>query len=391
MRILFVHLHFKNPKSGGALRSFYLASELAKRGFEIEVVTAHNLPNYEKVDNEGVTIHYLPVSYDNAFGSMRRILSFVAFNRKAARLIRSLPRPDLLYCISTPLTVGLVGIRMKKELGIPFYFEVGDLWPEAPIQMNVIKNAFLKKRLYSMEEKIYRESSTVVALSPPIRDSILSRFPGVRVIMHPNMSDIDFFAEAVHRRSSDILPSYSIRLGYIGAIGRANHIEFMLEAARHIQEIDPRIGFVIMGEGSELERLQLHYQPVANIQFLPFSNKELVRETMTNLEAIYISYKDLPVLETGCPNKFFDAIAAGKLIILNFGGWLAELIEEHEIGFRYDPHNPEELYERLQPYVESPELLERVKNNATALAREYSVEKLMDKLASQLSASEVTS
>jgi hypothetical protein len=58
---------------------------------------------------------------------------------------------------------------------------------------------------------------------------------------------------------------------------------------------------------------------------------------MNITDASFIFYKPVPVLETGSPNKFFDGLAAGKLIIINFGGWIKTEIEENKCGVYVNP------------------------------------------------------
>ena len=56
-----------------------------------------------------------------------------------------------------------------------------------------------------------------------------------------------------------------------------------------------------------------------NFSILPFQNREGVKEVMNVTDATFICYKPVPILETGSPNKYFDGLAAGKLILINFG------------------------------------------------------------------------
>ena len=72
---------------------------------------------------------------------------------------------DLVFATSTPLTVGIPGMKGAKHLMVPFVFEVRDLWPELPIAMGVVKNPLLKWYLKRLELKIYRAADWVVALS----------------------------------------------------------------------------------------------------------------------------------------------------------------------------------------------------------------------------------
>ena len=216
MKILVLHQYFNTPSSGGPLRSYYIASGLQASGFQVEVITAHNKPYSEVKEIEGFKVHYLPVYYENGLGFKGRIKAFVKFAWLAYRKARKLKDIDLCYAISTPLTVGWVAKRLKASTGIPYIFEVGDLWPEAPIQMGVLKSSWIINATFEMEKTIYQHAQEVVALSPGIKSSIIKRVPGTKVSVIPNMSDCQFYQmEAKNPLMESFLGSYGQVCSYL--------------------------------------------------------------------------------------------------------------------------------------------------------------------------------
>lgn len=384
MKILLIHLHFNTPYQGGPQRSYYIASELTNLGCQCELITAHNSSSYLVQDIDGFRIHFLPVLYKNEFGFLRRIFAFWKFNRLAVHLASKLDF-DLAYCISTPLTIGSIGVQLKRSHKRPFVFEIGDLWPDAPIQMGVIKNKWFKKYLRDFEKRIYNEASGIVSLSPSITSELQKRTSQPNIITVPNFSDIDFFSEVRSNPPFQFFKDSRFIVSACGAIGKANELEFMVELARYCEKHAPEIGFVIMGEGAEKPSLEKMAEGLSNMKFLPLAPKKYVKEVLQSSQAVYISYKQIPILETGSPNKFFDGLAAGKLIITNFGGWIPDLIESNECGFRYDPNHPIEFIEKLRPYAENWEVKElQVRANSLSLAREFELKTNVDKLANWL-------
>ena len=122
MKIIYIHQYFKTYSDGGSSRSYYLAKALTDNGYEVEMITSHNEPFYKKVNIEGITVHYLPVYYDNAYGFIGRVRSFLNFVIKAYRLALSIKNAHLCYATSTPLTVGIIALLLKKltDRGIDF-------------------------------------------------------------------------------------------------------------------------------------------------------------------------------------------------------------------------------------------------------------------------------
>lgn len=388
MKILIVHQHFNTPEKGGALRSYFLASALVEHGHDVIVITGHNQSSSLHEIHKGIQIHYLPVPYDNSFGFYKRIRSFLTFFMLACKTAVAQQKVERCYVMSTPLTVGLVGIWLKWRRKVPFIFEVGDLWPEAPIQLGVIKNPILKFLLKRLEHFIYRQSHAVVALSVPMKKIIEQQVPGKTVHLLPNMADLDFFQP--EDKSKALEQKFGVQnrfvMSYIGSIGFANGLEFMLDCARITEQSNLPVAFLFCGDGAVLESLKSTTKKLAisNVVFVPFSNREGVREVMNVTDAVFISYRNKPVLETGSPNKYFDGLAAGKLIITNFNGWIKEDIEDHQCGFVIDYKKPENLVKQLQPYLEDKNILLKAQENAYALSKKYSREKLVGEYAKMM-------
>ncbi|MEM6641445.1 MAG: glycosyltransferase family 4 protein [Bacteroidota bacterium] len=368
MKILYIHQYFKTPTEGGSIRSYYLAKGLVDAGHEVTLITACNGPQRNEVV-AGINVHYLPVKYDNGFGFLRRIMAFWKFVRMARKEALKLPKQDLAYVMTTPLTTGFIATFLKRRADLPYYFEVGDLWPEAPVKMNVIKNKMLKKWLYGLEKKFYFEAEKVIALSPDIRNYVEKVSPNTKVYVIPNMADCSFFEPEF--RIGDYSFSNKFEVTYCGAIGKANNLEFLIAVARASAKHHLPVHFNVIGYGSELARLKENAKFLYNLTFHPHGSKEKVKDLLERSDAVYISFKDVEVLGTGSPNKLFDSMAAGKLNIINFPGWIKNVIEKNKCGFYHDPHNPDEFVRKIKLFLSSGEMLLKYQRNSRKLAELY--------------------
>jgi glycosyltransferase involved in cell wall biosynthesis len=349
------------------------------------MITAHNKNTYEEKLINGFRVHYLAVPYENSFGPLKKILAFRRFAKAAYKKAAEFKDADLVYASSTPLTVGFVAMQLKKNLDIPFYFEVRDLWPEAPIQLGVIRNYLIQKYLYKLENRIYQHATKIIALSPGIQDGILNVVSNKDVEMIPNMSDCSFLT--MTEKSDALLNKYNINndrfiVTYTGSLGIANRVEFLLNIAEASMAANQKITFVIAGKGSESDFLKnlARQKNLNNIIFIEHGDKNFIKEILNISDATYTCFDTKSILETNSPNKFFDSLAAGKLSIVNTKGWLKELVEKNECGFYADPLNPSDFLKKMMPFIKDKERLKRCQQNARALAeREFSVEKLTKK------------
>jgi glycosyltransferase involved in cell wall biosynthesis len=372
MNVLILHQHFNTPEEGGAIRSYYLARALVDRQVKVTVITAYNGNKLVKKRIEGIDVVYLPVPYENRYGFAARSWAFMKFVWGAIRVSKQFKHYNYCYAISAPLTVGMAAQWIKVKYKIPYIFEVGDLWPEAPIQMEFVTNPIFKRALYFLERSIYKSAHSIVALSPSIKSTIEKVTRGKKVHLIPNMADCDYFAPVA--KDSNLEAKYKTEgkfvVSYIGAVGLANGLDYFLECANVSRKADLQIHFFICGDGALLERLKRNAKQLdlKNLTFVDFTNREGVRELLNVTDATFICYKTLPVLETGSPNKFFDGLAAGKLIIINFGGWIKKEVEESGCGIFVKPNHPNDFIKKINPFLSDDKLLEEYQHASRQLA-----------------------
>lgn len=372
MNILYIHQYFKTPSEGGAIRSYYIAKGMIENGHHVQMITSHNQNKYLKKDIEGITVHYLPVKYSNYFGFFRRIYAFLLFAHKAYYLGRKFDTIDLVYATSTPLTVVLSALKLKQKNQIPFAFEIRDLWPEAPIQLKELRNIFIKALSRKLEIRAYRRASKIIALSPGIYQYVSNLVPDKSVYLCPNFSDCAFF-EKTDKNNKSLLEKHSIGnafvISYFGAIGKINALDYFLDLVKVAEDHKMDIRFFIIGDGAMLSRLRrlVVKRNMKTIEFLPHMDKFKLKEYLSISDAAYISFVNNPVMRLNSPNKFFDALASGKMVITNTSGWIRDLVEENECGFYLDPENPEEFVSMIKPFLVKSQLRKQ-QDNARKLA-----------------------
>ena len=381
MKVLIIHQHFNTPELGGPLRSYYLAKALVDAGIQTVVITARSQKKVTVENVEGIEVHYLPVEYDNRFGYYKRGWAFMKFVFGASRQAGKIKDVNLCYAISAPLTVGIAARIIKFRYNIPYIFEVGDLWPDAPVQLGFVKNEILTSSLYWLEKSIYKNAKSIVALSLPIKHAIEKKSPGKLVHVVPNMADTDFFKP--EKKDQRLMDKFNVSgkfvVSYIGAIGVANGLEFFVDCARSSEKAGLPIQFLLCGDGALKESIETSSKTLGlkNFSILSFQNREGVREILNVSDAVFVCYKPYPILETGCPNKYFDGLAAGKLIVINFGGWIKEEIERERCGVYIDARNPLSFVENIKPFLSDRNLLENFQLQSRKLAEQKYSRKIL--------------
>lgn len=388
MKVLILHQHFNTPEKGGAIRSYYLAKALVAAGIKTIVITAHSQKDYKTEITEGIEVHYLPVAYNNRFGFAARSSSFLKYVWGAIRLTARFDGISYCYAISVPLTVGLAAMWIKKRQGIPYIFEVGDLWPDAPIQMGFVRNYVFQQALFQLEKSIYLSAESIVALSSAIKSAIEKKTRGKKIYMIPNMADTEFYKPKLKR--TELEEKFGVKnkyvVSYIGAIGVANGLDYFIECANTCRKAELPIQFIMCGDGALLDRLKGHVNHLGlhNLSFVDFTNRKGVQEIMDITDAAFVCYKNVPILETGSPNKYFDGLAAGKLIIINFGGWIRKEIEENGCGIYVDPLQPTDFVKKIRPFLSDQKLLSSYQESARRLAEHKYSRRILSEAFSQI-------
>lgn len=373
MRILFLHQHFKTPEEGGGIRSYHICSYLAKRGHDVIVISHKSSGIPERVKINGFEVIYLPIAYSNHLSFSGRIIAFLKYLMLSYSKAKEL-KFDYIYAISTPLSIGITAMLLRK----PFVFEVGDLWPDVPFQMGIIKSKILYKWLKKLELKIYRNAELIVSMSEDIQRQIQSECPQTPNICITNFSDREVF----NFREPD-LDSSLMKCCYTGTAGKANDLRQILDFAKICSDKNENIEFNIMCEGKYEDEIK--NSKLDNVRYIYYSSKEKAAEILSDSDFNFVCYAQYEFLGTGSPNKYFDGLAAGSINIINVKGWMERELINNKAGLYWDITKSEELLDRMKAIYNDKQLSESFRINANNLAKKfYDLNLLNEKLALQL-------
>lgn len=379
MRVLYIHQYFITPNEPGGTRSYWFSKELLANGHQVVMLTSRNKQNklIEKKLIDGIEVIYVKNPYSNNMGIISRLWSFIRFMILSTWVGLKQKNIDLVFATSTPLSIGIPAFVIKKFTGIPYIFEVRDLWPEVPIQMGAIKNTFVIKLLYWFERLIYKSAKHVVALSPGMQNGVIKAgISPSKVTMIPNMAKKDEFF--VRTKNWEIARNFNINtnhfnLVHFGAMGIANGLEYIIKAAAILKQNNiNQVDFIFLGEGkTELELKRMcESKNLSNVKFLGKHPMKIVSEIVNICDCSLVSFADIPILYTNSPNKLFDSLSAGKPLIVNSPGWTKDMVEDHNCGVYVDPKNPEDLAKTIIKLIENPTMLQQMALNSRQLAEE---------------------
>lgn len=367
MRVLYFHQHFSTASGSTGTRSYEFARALVERGHEVTIICGsfdagctglsgpfHRGAREGEVD--GINVIELELAYGNRDSLPRRAATFMRFALRSARI--ALRRGhDVIFATSTPLTAGIPGIVSRVlRPGVPFVFEVRDLWPELPRAMGVVRNPVVLAMLGVLEWASYRSARACIGLSPGMVEGI-RRVAGPKKPVHmiPNGCDLDLFVP----RTESLPSGRRFTALFCGAHGRANGLDAALDAAAILRDrgvTDIELRFV--GDGALKPGLvaRAEREGLTACAFLdPLPKRELVRMT-AEADVGLMLLANVPAFAYGTsPNKFFDYIAAGLPVLVNYPGWMADMVLEHGCGLAVPPEDAEAFADALIALRDAPD------------------------------------
>ena len=382
MRIVYLHQYFATPEMSGGTRSYEMARRWVAAGHEVHVITASSRsasgPSWFTTDAGGATVHWRNIPYDNSMSFAARLMAFFAFARTAAPLARSL-HGDVVFATSTPLTIIFPAWYATLFRRTPIVFEVRDLWPEMPIAAGYIRNPALKWLASGIEKLAYRSSRRVVALSPGMAVRVRAAgTPASKVVVAPNSCDLELFdvpqsSGSLYRDQHDWLGSRPF-VAYCGALGELNDVSYLAHLAASMRARGSDVVFGIYGTGKEESKVRdlAHELGVLGVNFFMMGGipKNQIPSVLSAASAVASVFCPIPEMRVNSANKFFDGLAAGRPIVINYEGWQADLLRSTGAGTVLDPMDVDRSAERLAAYLGDSGTLKSAGVAARKLANE---------------------
>jgi glycosyltransferase involved in cell wall biosynthesis len=385
--IVYLHQYFATREGVTGTRSYEFARRWVQAGNQVTVITSTaQLTAAEcagatkssllarELMIDGIRILALELPYRQTMSYVRRIWSFCSFSLFATALLLRLEDVRAVYATSTPLTIVVPALVRKICRGTPYVFEVRDLWPELPIAIGTIRSRAAGAILRWLERRAYHSAAGIVALSPDMKALIdRTTLDPPKTIVVPNCADIDIFRPLEPREIERVRH----RLGWdgrfviihTGAMGRINALDRVLDLAGRLRH-KPRVLFVLLGSGSEKPRLQklAAEQELANVSFVDALPKQQLAPLLAAADAGFVSIAKITQLEYNSANKFFDYLACGLPVLLNYGGWQKQVLEQHQAGFGCDSFDDAQCLRNILRLLEDESLCVSMGRNARVLS-----------------------
>ena len=230
----------------------------------------------------------------------------------------AVPKPDVVLAVSPPLTIGLGAWALARYYGVPFVYNVQELYPDLAVTMGVLRNPQMISALLRMETFVYRHAAAVSVIGAGMAARLRAKGvpePKVRII--PNFVDVDVVTpgERLNEFSGRHGLDDSLVVSYAGNLGMAQGLETVIEAARLLRE-DSRVRFLVVGDGVMRDRLAdlAKKSHVDNCIFIPYQPPSQVLEVYAASDICLVP-QAAATASQAVPSKAYQIMAAGRPIV----------------------------------------------------------------------------
>lgn len=296
---------------------------------------------------------------------------------------------DAIFVQSTPPTQGAMAAIIKKIKGIPFVYNLQDVFPDSLVGARMTKeDSFIYKIGRKIEDFTYKNADRIIVISDDIKNNIIKK--GVspdKIVVVPNWIDSKV-VYPVLKEDNYLYEKYSIEKNkftvvYAGNLGYAQNIEIIIQVAKMFKDND-EIQFVVFGKGSQEEEYKKQAENLNNLLFFPM-------QPISEVSYVY-SLGDVSIVAckkgfggSAMPSKTWSIMATGTPVLASFDSEtdMEHLITHEKVGLFSDADDYMKLYENIIILFKNPELKNQLGMNGRKyvennLKREVCTQKYVD-------------
>jgi PEP-CTERM/exosortase A-associated glycosyltransferase len=361
MRVLHV-LHTSLPYiCGYAIRSDYIIRFQQELGIEPAVVTSAQHPNGELAREEinGVQHARTPMLKGKQLPGAREWQLMRALRKQIDASIREW-RPQLIHAHS-PMLVGLPALAAARAHGLPFVYEVRDLWENASVDRGKFRDGSAPYRVaQGMETRVLAKADAVVTICEKLRDELAPRtgHPDRLAVVGNGVDTASFqpLAPTQANRTRWGLEGKRV-IGYVGTFQPYEGLETLLEAMPRILERQPAAHLLITGSGGEEQRLRVRTTELGLNPHVTFTGRlphHEVKEAYALADLMVYPRLMTRTTAITTPLKPLEAMAMGKPVIVSDVPAMHELVRPGETGLLFRAGDRADLADKCALVLSEP-------------------------------------
>ncbi|HUO08528.1 MAG TPA: glycosyltransferase family 4 protein [Phycisphaerae bacterium] len=328
MRILIINQPFYPDIVATAQHLADWSEHLTAQGHEVTVIASRSVygkqgANLPKRDTyKGATVYRVGANLFKKGRILTRLVDFGLFHFLALYRALTLPKQDVVVCLTTPPFIGLVGMLTKCIRGSCYIQYEMDLYPDVPIALGVMRKSSLPARFFdALHRKLLRSADRVVVLGRCMQRVIAAKnIPAEKLALITPWADPDELAPAAResngfRRQQNLADKFVVM--YSGNLGLGHDITTIAAGMQQLaNSADPRdktIHFVFIGGGKRMQEIEafVDQHHLQNVSILDYQPREKLAETLSAAD-VHLITQAPGTSGLIVPSKFYGILAAGR-------------------------------------------------------------------------------
>ncbi|MGP1680655.1 MAG: glycosyltransferase family 4 protein [Burkholderiales bacterium] len=403
MRILFLSDNFPPEGNAPATRLWEHATRWVSAGHSVTVITgAPNFPEgklfpgytnrwYQVELMGGIRVVRVKTYITANEGFLKRTLDYLSFMVSAwiAGLFEK--RPDVVVATSPQFFSACAGWALAAVRGLPFVFELRDLWPASIVAVGAMRKSLVIRLLERVEMFLYRRATAIVSVTHAFKRELVDRGVDANKI-HVVLNGVDLNQYQPRPRSPALEAEIGLKgkfvVGYIGTHGLAHALDKVLDASALLQQRSD-IVFLFVGGGADRARVEamVAERQLKNVVLLARQPKERMPEIWSLCDLVLVPLRDTPVFRTVIPSKIFECMGMGIPVLMSLPeGEATAIVRETGCGVCVPPENPGAMAAAIEDLSADREKRDQLAAAASAAAPRYSRDELAASMLSVLQA-----
>ncbi len=345
-----------------------LAKSFAKKGWQVTVITSAPKAAHES-DGKITVIRVKGAARpSNMFAYMWIWLKMLFAGLRV-------PRNDLVVSMTDPPLLILVGSIIVKVKNSRHIHWCQDLYPDVLPALGIRIPSFLSHFLKKLSNKAMKRCDRIIVIGRCMARSLsYSSIDPRQITMIPNWPNFELIKKKAANSpgvkskktkkakvvNQAVKPYHSLHKGdpkfrvlYAGNIGLAHPIDTILAAAEQLNDEQPDIEFVFVGDGPRYDLMakERSERGLDNIRLIPFQPKSKLKELMQSGDVHLISMKEEAAGQI-VPCKLYSALAVQRpcVFVGPENSEAAKVIHDFSAGTIVPQGQARELVEAIKTY-----------------------------------------
>ena len=341
LRVVLISIHYPPLRTSAAVQMSDLAREFIRQGHETLVITPSegSISRWSIEVIDGVQVLHITGVSKSLTNHLRRTIFELSLPFLMILGLRASPHRntkwDLVVWYSPTIFFGPLIFYMKCKFNCKAYLILRDIFPEWACDLGIIRKSFAYYFFKIVANFQYAIADTIGVQTP----SNLGYFTGSKNWTSKRLEVLQNWQTPIQGIECSIQVSNTALAGrkifvYIGNMGIAQGMDFIIDLAFQLRHRND-IGFLFVGRGSEVVRLQLRVAELS-IQNTLFFEEIKSGEMLGLLAQCHIGLLALDPRHKShnIPGKFLTYLTAGLPVLarVNINTDLIKLIEGEGVG-----------------------------------------------------------